>query len=164
MLPRLKLEIRGAADCMSHVSLVAPTCHCLPALQTSADGHACWLWALLLPLLLLTSSDAVKPAETQLARAWHAKDPPRIHAAARGCTASSSDGGIPTGPESSPAKLILVWPGAFPVPLSGCFATVEVNDGARKILTVNLPPFYRVLRLWVVKTSRIRNSNELATR
>jgi hypothetical protein len=42
---------------------------------------------------------------------------PRIHSAARENTPSDSDGGIPSRPESSPVKRILVWRGAHSVPL-----------------------------------------------
>ena len=55
--------------------------------------------------------------------------------------------GTPTRGESSPVKLILAWPSAHPgAPCRAVSRRVEVNGAARKIFTVNLPPFYRVLQ------------------
>ena len=75
---RLKLEIRGAANCVSHVFLVAPTCHGLPALKTFGDGSR----RLAVGAIATSAASHLircrESAETQLARAWHAIDPPRI--------------------------------------------------------------------------------------
>ena len=65
---------------------------------------------------------------------------------ARPSSASDSDGGIPARPESGPVKMILAWKVATRFPFVGLFrAGLEVSSLSRKILTANLPPFYRVL-------------------
>src|SRR6516162_877992 len=58
LVRRVKLDIRGAADCLF---LLAPTRSGLPALRTPSEGSPpVVLRVLSLPLLLLTSSDAAR--------------------------------------------------------------------------------------------------------